>query len=170
MDSVFENQYTHTPQVEKELYAQMLFRRPFYIVLLSLLAACMVLSVILGCIGGFSMMNIFAIIFGCIVFAVFFLRYVTLVKSAEKRYEELKSARSFECKSVMYEASVASASADRDAPTELPLTKIVKVFETKHYYYLMTEARLSFVFEKGGFVKGNEADFLPFVRERVHKK
>lgn len=117
---------------------------------------------------GDNYINIIGIIVGIVFFVVYFLGYRGIVRLSVKRQKEISSQSP-----VTYTVSATESSllhrSSAGSDIEVDFTKINKIFQTKNYIILLSDARLMYSFDKNHFTVGNPQDLLQFLRSKGFK-
>lgn len=164
MEPKYENKFTRTFDVERELYKYMHLQSPSSIACFVILGIVAVVNLVMCIIAGFAYVNMAVFIMCVIVIFVMFFRYYSSLKTAEKRLrEDTRGATDIEITAILDGEDLISKSSDRDKETVVPYSNFRKIFATKSFYMIQTDAKLVYVFKKGCFTIGSEADFIPYV-------
>lgn len=169
MEVLFENCYTRTPAIHKEIYRRYLITSPLQIVtnilavlVLLLFSALNILRMILGepfRFGGY--------IFVALLFLVREAMYIFTYKTAIKRDYEMNQGQPLECKTVITESGMQFITSGSEITVELSAIK--KVIKTRNLILLHTKANLVYALIDNGFTVGSKDEFIQFLKNKGFK-
>jgi hypothetical protein len=168
MKENFVNEFQRSFEIEKELYRYTYLTSPAIIACYIILGVVLITDIVLCIIGGlaYAYMAVFAMCM--IVLFVLFFRYYSAMQAGKKSFaEDTNNKGEVTVTTTMTDEELISESSDREKPIFVPHKNILKVFETEHYYMIQTSDRMVYVFKKGAFSVGEEADFLPYIRQII---
>ena len=164
---LFENHYTRTPELIKELYRYLYFKRPFmvFIYILFVLSFLANMGALIVSPSGYPSDNISFIIFIPLFFALEYGFYVNSVKSTITRDKETNNGKALEIKTYVTDEFI-RFSFSTGSITELPYSNIKKVIQTKNLILLHSKANLLYTFHKGAFNEKSPSEFLYFLQKK----
>ncbi len=163
MNELFINQHKREKSVYKELATYGYLRNP------SILIFYIAFSIfcITGTIKGErKVIFLAALIMFFVILAVKYFRYI---KYGYKKEMELSSGElatytlTFFDERIVFQSSFGTS-------IDIDYAIIKKVVSSKSYYFLFTNQNQTFVVKKDGFIKGNEEEFVTFMKQKCSKK
>lgn len=158
MENLFENHYTRTPELLKELYLHLYFRRPFSIALYGFFAVMAVAILIFD--RGFIFNHL---LYFAIVLAMQFFLYRKAVKMSVQRDKS-----KFDTNELLVQTHVTEdelhCQYGEDTTRTVALTDVKSAWKTKHLIVLRTKVRLVIILHKDNFTVGDYQDFLTHLR------
>ena len=170
MQPKFVSQFPRSFEIEQELYRYLHLTSPMMIVSMALLGVIFVVNLVMCLISGllYANMAVFAMV--VIVLFVLFFRYYSAIQAGKKRLaEDTNNKGEITVTATLTDEELISESSDREDPIIVPYSRFLKVFTTKHYYMFKTTDKMVYVFKKGAFSVGEEADFLPCVQQIIDR-
>ncbi len=172
MEILFENQYVRTKEFFKTFYTYLYFKRPRAIVfhVYIVMSVLLILSYLL-----FSERMRSEYEFGIylslmpILYIVYVCRYYRVRKLSYLRDLEIDNGEPVEASISVTANGIDCIHAKSETATHVDLAKIKKIYNTKHYIYIMTGTKLIYPLKKDGFTKGTTEEFLAFLRGKGFK-
>lgn len=159
---LFENHYERTPEVIKELFRAIYFKRPLTLAVYLVLGAIAVVNIIDVIASGVFQFGGWAYI---VIFALMQLvMYNNSVKNAIAKDREKFGAQALKVRTVVTDEGIQCTYGEKTVDP-IPVTEIKKVFTTKNLILLHTKARLLMIFHKDNFTVGTRDEFLNYLRE-----
>ena len=167
-DILFENRFTHTQEYYNELYFAIYFRK------LRLAIGCLLIiagSVLMAFgLGTYESIPVEIIVIGSSVATTFYLiivlRYFRIRKLKYRQAQELNSNEPVEAVLFVHEEGIEILNALLGIYRTITFDKIEKALKTKHYYILITEAKIHWIFKKDGFTRGTSEEFVVFLASK----
>lgn len=159
MDSIFENQHTHTKSMYRRLYAHSIFLRPAALIMQVLLIGFLVWYTLY--LDSLWLLPVFLLLF----YGLLLLPYVRIVRLLWKRVQENSRNAPVIVTATFYEDRIEYANSF-GATLTFSYTDIVKVLRTGEYWFLSTRAKQVLTVKRDCFTKGEEADFPAFLGKR----
>lgn len=169
MEPKFENRFTRSVEVEKELYKYSMTRTAASIILYIFVALLLLVNIMFIVFWGVDFINILTIALCLICIGMRPIQYQRAIKLTEKRLNELNNGQMPEIVTQITDTELISHSSDREEPVHIPLSSLKKLFITDNYYMIRTDAKMVYAFKKGLFTIGNEAVFASHIREIIAK-
>lgn len=169
MDTLFENQYTHSKQYYKEFYSYFYFKKPLSVAALTFFSLLFVFSIVSFVFSFRFVSNGVAVIYifmSALVWLIRLLQYRRAVNSRYKQELEMGDGKPFEVILIVTEDGIDACQVSTGNKNHIDFSKIKKTFHTKNYYILMTSAKLCCTFKKDGFVKGDLQAFRSFLKAK----
>lgn len=162
---LFESAHVRDKSFWREFYGFSLFKRPFNVVISVFMALYFVGFLFLWIFGGdFSGALIIPIIWVALVAFLYFKN----VKISLAREEEISNDTP-----TVYTIRITNSgmtyTSSLGTKHETDLSKIKKVWITKHYLMLQTPSKLCFTVKKDGFTVGTYEEFCAFLRAKGFK-
>ena len=164
MDSLFENNYTRTLAITKELYRYWSFKRPFLVVFDILFGLFFVYHIIEYVVYHYSY-NLIMSIYAPLFFLLQFYLYHRAAKTVIKRDMEIMNGRFMNIKIIATDQLIQNISSTGSI-SKVPYFKIEKVIQTKNLILLRSEAKLIYMLPKNSFTKGTPEEFIAFLRQK----
>lgn len=162
MSILFENDYERTPEVTKEIYRHLCFKRPVHIAVYVILGVIATLNLIAAL--WFWEYHIAPIVYGLLIVLMQFLIYRRNVRIAIARDREQHSEEPPKVHTVVTEEGIRCIYGENKA-NPIALSSIKKVYKTKNLIVLLTKAQLLLIFDKYNFTVGTQDEFLKYLRE-----
>lgn len=164
MDILFENRFSRTREVAKDMYSHHFFKSKSAIFAYVFFSLCLILQLVLGL---YTHKFGYLIITAAIVFFVFAFRIFCYFNSVK-----LMSKRDMECfgkeaeivvfvKEECIEYGTVGA-----VPNKLLYSNIKFAYETKNLILIRSTARLLYIVKKDSFIKGSAKEFEEFLRSK----
>ena len=170
MEPIFKNRFVRTTDIESELYLYLHITSPSSIACLVILGVVTVVNLVACLMFGMAYANMAVFAMCIIVLFVLFYRYYSAVQIGKKRFAESTNNRGeITVTAALDGEDLISESSDRADAVIVPYADLKRVFVTKNYYMIQTNAKLVYVFRKGCFTAGKEEDFLPYVRQVLER-
>lgn len=167
MEPKFENRFTRSVEVEKELYKYSMTRTPASIILYIFIALLLAVNIMFIVFWGVDFINILTIALCLICIGMRPIQYQRAIKLTEKRLNELNNGQMPEIVTQITDTELISHSSDREEPAHVPINGLKKLFITENYYMIRTDSKLVYAFKKGLFTIGNEAEFVPYIQNVI---
>ena len=160
MEKRFENHYERTPEVMKELFRAIYFKRPVTLVIYLVLGAIAVVNIINAIASGVFQFG------GCVYIVIFALMQLVMynnsVKNAIARDREKFGGEVLKVHTVVTDEGIQCTYGEKTVDP-IPVSEIKKVFITKNLILLHTKARLLLIFHKNNFTVGTQEEFLKYL-------
>ena len=159
---LFENHYERTPEVIKELFRAIYFKRPLTLAVYLVLGAIAVVNIIDAIASGVFQFGgwVYIVIFALMQLVM----YNNSVKNAIAKDREKFGAQALKVRTVVTDEGIQCTYGEKTVDP-IPVTEIKKVFTTKSLILLHTKARLLMIFHKDNFTVGTREAFLNYLRE-----
>ncbi len=158
MEPLFENRCVYSRQNMNEFFRSSMRHNVPFIVCLAVLLAVVVLAALLGASeillwgqADAGIFEIFAIVAVALVAVFLLLRY--RAKLYYERMCDLNGGMEA-TRTVLIGEDISIPDHSPNMPEHYRFSQIVKAFETKHLYILMTRSKIGIILAKDGFVKG----------------
>ena len=161
MDILFENNYTRTLEITKELYRYWYFKRPVLVIFDILFILFLVFNIAKYLMYHYSY-NLIVLIY---VPLLQFYLYHRAAKTVIKRDNEINNGAAMDIKTIATEQFIQSTSSTGSV-NKIPYFKIKKVIQTKNLILLCSEAKFIYIFPKTTFTKGTSDEFVVFLRQK----
>lgn len=166
MDIIFENSYTRTNELAKEIYQYIYYKRPIYIFF----------DIVLG-LGFFANLatlifeqycNVSVFVTVALFFTLQFYLYFKSVKNLLKRDQEITNGNAI-CVNIIVTNDFILNTSSTGSVNEIPFSKIKKAIQTKNLILIRSEANLLYIFRKDSFTKGNASEFITYLNQKGFK-
>ena len=166
MEPLFENRYIQDETFVKEFYQYTFFRRPINIALYVIMGLCLLACAVLTFVFGLQYLReMWEFFFFVLLFlGLEFFSYFRQVNTAQKQRKEIHPEPVEAVLTVTQDTITISA--ENDPPRSVGLDKIKRVFQTKNYVFLRSEAKLCYGFRKDAFTKGSTVEMMLFLKEK----
>ncbi|MBQ3264452.1 MAG: YcxB family protein [Ruminococcus sp.] len=170
MEPLFVNEFERTFDTEKELYRYLHLTSPSAVICLVILGVVIAADLVMCLTIGLVYANLAVFAMAVIVLFVLLLRYYTAIQAAKSRFaEDTNNRGTITITASLDSEDLISESSDREEATLVPYSELKRLFVTKSFYMLQTEAKMVYVFRKGCFTVGKEEDFLPYVQQIIDR-
>ena len=166
MNILFENNYTRTKELAKEIYQHFYFKRPLNIIFDVLFGLSFIANIVSLILGQYS--NNGVLIFAPLFIAFQFYLYFKAVSVMIKRDNEVNSDNPIHVETIVTDEFIRNT-ASTGSVNEIPYSKIKKAIQTKNLILLWSKANLIYIFRKDSFTKGDTAEFIAFLRQKGFK-
>ena len=170
MESIFENEYTHTEDYYSEYLSYLYFKKPIMMILHIIFVLLFILGILCALFPIFfqvSQTSIIVFIIAPIIFlSADIYKFYKAKAIAYKRDQEIGKGKLLEIKLFVTENEIYGISNFSDLQTSIELSKIKKVVQTKNYYICISEAKLTYDFKKDSFTKGTTKEFEQFLKNK----
>lgn len=164
MDILFENCYTRTKELAKEIYKYLCFKRPMYLIL-DIIIGLLFLANLIIVIFEKTDIDVVAFVLPVLFFALHIYTYSSHVKAMIKRDNEINHDKPIFVETVVTENFIRN-SASTGSVNEIEFSKIGRAVQTKNLILLRSKANLIYIFRKDTFTKGTHEDFIIFLRSK----
>ncbi len=163
MDILFENKYTRDNKWAKDVYGYLNFRRPlhiaFYVFFGLFISFHLFMFFVYGNIASLIYLIIPAFWFAFVIMMYFKNIRITMQRDMEMHGKPIEI-------SVMVTDEIITQKQSTGSELKLNFSDIKKAVVTKNYIYLWSKTNLIYSFKKDGFIVGNAADFLTFLKSK----
>lgn len=161
---LFESNYTRTPELVKEIYAELYLRRPIRIVFYIFFLVSFVFGVVSLALGKVDINSILLVFLPLFVVALTAFNYVKSCKLTVKRDLEQNGGEYAKGTISITENGIAHISvAGINSVIDISAVKSAK--RTKNCVYLITESKLVYVMQKE-FTKGSPEELFAFLKSK----
>lgn len=166
MDSLFENKYIRSKELVKEVTRSLILKSPAFIVLYVIMSLCLIINIWSSAITGEYDITIpvYVIVFA-ICLAVIYMSNSSRIIKADN---ELNGGQPMEISSVVTEDGI-KCTCSNGSVNDIAFASIKKVRSTKNIVFIVTKAKLSYIFPKDSFTKGTADEFEAFLKSKVTK-
>ena len=163
---LFENTHTRDKRFFSEFYTYSFFTRRAFVVIYSLMALLMVISIVeLFLTGDCSWLSL--LLFPCYLLFVVFMRILSINTSVKRELENGNGAP------ILYTIRITDHKicwqTSLGTNFEYDLSHVRFVAQTKNYFLLQTAAKQFYPIKKDAFSKGTCESFLAFLRSKNYK-
>lgn len=163
MDILFENHYERTPEMTKEIYRFLCYKRPAHIVIYVIMGIVFLWDIVATILG--RDFPLVLTVYFVLLLVIQFVLYARAVNTAISRDREQHGSESVKVCMEVTEQGVRCVYTEI-AGKPVALSNIKKIFTTKKYIVLHTKANLMYVFCKDNFTIGTQEGFLKYLREQ----
>ncbi len=163
MEALFENRYTKSPEMYKELYQYYYFKRPL-IMACNVCYALFILWTVFCIIAGLPYSPI-SIILPLVMYAFEAFRYFSALSIAKKRDAEIGISENM-VTTISAGENHMRYSATNGAAADVEYSVFKNAVCTKNLILLRSKARLVYIIPKGTFTKGDPNAFLAFLSDK----
>ncbi len=165
METKIEGGYVRDEMFAKEYFSFHTYRQPLGIVL----TVICVLAIISGLINVIALQQywgVFNIALGIFFFVLRGARVKKNVRIFLERDKEGNRGHIISVQNFVTENAIVVKSSLNEARTEYEMSRIEKVYRSKHYIYLLTKAQVVIVFDINGFSKGTPEELIEWMRQK----
>lgn len=162
MDILFENSYTRSKELAKEIYRYFYFQRKLYIFGYIILGLSFALNLSFAISG--QSYNLAVFIFVPLVALLPLYCYIRQVSAMVKRDKEVHG-KEIEVSTTVTNEFIQNT-ASTGAINKIEFCKIRCAVQTKNLILLRSEANLVYIFRKDSFTVGNKEDFISFLKNK----
>lgn len=173
--TLFDNTYTPTLQDYKEIAFFQIFFRKMYIFLnifsISVIILAVIISIVLH-----DASELLSVPFVFFYLAFIYMNLLVIIRY--RRSIKMWLKRREECPEIIQEFTYSIIDCDgikisltdsQGAKTQTQNLKIKRVYQTKNFFMLWSEANLLYIFKKGAFTKGTDDEFRGYLRSKGFK-
>lgn len=167
METIFENQFTHTKEYYSEYYKYIQLKSPLMLIINTILGIGFIIAILSMIFPKFIVMDI-ANITGNIltVLIILCIELYIFYRNKDMAYNrdlERNKGNPIEIKLLITENTINISSIIEES---IEIANIEKVIKTKNYYILISKAKLSIALKKDGFTKGTAEQFEEFLKRK----
>lgn len=166
MDIIFENSYTRTKELLKEVYNFYYFKRSIYIILDIVIGLSFLVNVVWLFMG--YNVNFYVMFLAPLFFVIQFFQYFKSVNTIIKRDYEINKGSLIHVNTIVTEHSLKNT-ASTGSKNEVDFSQIKKAVQTKNLILLRSQANLIYILRKDTFTKGTCKEFIEFLNKKGFK-
>lgn len=164
METLFENSYIRSPEIAKNFYRYICFKRPFILTFDIFIGLSFIINTIYLIFGYTATYSVLVL---APVFYLFqIIQYLRAVKTMIKCDNELANGTATTVNTIVTSESMKCTSSSGSV-NEIPLSKFKKVIKTKRLILVRSEAKLIYIFPKDSFTKGSSDEFIAFLNAKI---
>jgi len=164
MESLFTNKCTYTEENIREMIWA-IQKKKFYICGIGFILILTMLEIQELVENGLSIATMIWFVTAIVIGLMLYIVPARKAKDTYQRYQIIYH-EDLESDTLFYEEEFLVKTLQAKAEQKFKYEQIVEVKETLHLYLLMFPKNMAALIEKGGFVNGNEKDFLRFIENK----